>query len=71
MENKITCPNCKTTISNDPIIEDAAINAGSGARIVTCECGEDINYWAIRSQLKEQKKLVWKIRAMFQSFSKS
>ncbi len=71
MQNTITCPNCKTTISNDPIIEDAANNAGSGTRIVTCECGEEINYWAIRTQLKQQKKLLWKIRSMFRAFSNS
>ena len=71
MENKIICPNCKTTIINDPIIEDAAKNAGSGTRMITCECGENIDYWAIRSQLKEQKRLVWKIRSMFRYFAKS
>jgi hypothetical protein len=71
MENKITCPNCRTTISNDPIIEDAAMNAGSGTRMITCECGENIDYWSIRSQLKEQKKLIWKIRSLFRNSSAS
>jgi RNase P subunit RPR2 len=54
MENYIICPNCQRTITDDPVIEAAARKEGSGARSITCECGERITFWAITAQLREQ-----------------
>jgi len=69
MENYITCPKCKRTISNNLIIDEAATRAGSASRSVICECGERITYWAITDQLRKQTKLGPKIRKWFQSRS--
>lgn len=55
MGNKIVCPNCKKTISNNSIIEDAAKGEGSSAQSITHDCGERITYWQITTQLREQK----------------
>ena len=69
MENYVTCPHCKRTISNDPIIDDAATGAGSAARSITCECGERISYWAITAQLRKQKTVGSRFQKWFRSFS--
>jgi hypothetical protein len=55
MENQIVCPNCKKTIMNNVIVEEAAKGQGSAERSVTCDCGESISYWRITAQLREQK----------------
>lgn len=55
MENQIICPNCGKTISNDPIIDDAARKEGSAARSIICDCGERITYWAVTAQLRKQR----------------
>jgi hypothetical protein len=55
MENQIVCPRCKKTISNLPIIDDAAKNEGSNKQTLLCECGERLTYWQVRAQLREQK----------------
>lgn len=44
MENHITCPNCKKTIMNDPIIDQAAEGKDLGSTFVTCDCGEKITF---------------------------
>jgi hypothetical protein len=69
MGNYVTCPHCKKTISNDPLIDEAAIRAGSAARSINCECGERITYWAITAQLRKQKTLGRKIQKWWRSFS--
>jgi hypothetical protein len=69
MENYVTCPHCKRTISNNPIIDEAATGAGSAARSITCECGERITYWAITAQLRKQKTLGSRVQEWFRSFS--
>lgn len=71
MENQITCPNCKKTIANHPVIEDAATGEGLGTQSINCECGEKITYWQITAQLREQKKLVTRLLKWVRSFSKS
>jgi hypothetical protein len=62
MENQITCPNCKRTISNNPVIDSAANREDHrmGSGFVICECGERISFWAITAQLRDQKKPVRK-----------
>jgi hypothetical protein len=72
MENHITCPACKRTISNNPVIDSAARgeNHTMGSQFLTCECGERISFWAITAQLRDQKKPVAKLLTWFRSFSK-
>jgi hypothetical protein len=57
MENQITCPACKRTITNNPVVDSAAKGEDHvlGSEYVICECGERISYWAITAQLREQK----------------
>jgi len=65
MENQITCPKCKKAITNDLIIEEAATGEGSHTRSITCDCGENITYWQVTAQLREQNKLGSRIRKWF------
>ena len=72
MENQITCPACKRTITNNPVIDSAAKGEGHtmGSEYVICECGERISFWAITAQLRDQKQPVAKVLNWFRSFSK-
>ena len=71
MEHYITCPQCNRKISNDPLIEAAATDKGYvgkenlGSKYLTCECGNNISFWAITAQLRSQKTLGWKIKNLF------
>jgi hypothetical protein len=69
MENQITCPSCKRTITNNPVVDSAAKGEDHtlGAQYVICECGERISFWAITAQLREQKKPVGKVLQWFHS----
>ena len=69
MENYVTCPNCKRTISNNLVIDEAATGAGSASRSINCECGERITYWAITNQLRKQKTVGRRIQKWWRSFS--
>lgn len=69
MENYVTCPNCKRTISNNLVIDEAATGAGSASRSINCECGERITYWAMTSQLRKQKTVGRRIQKWWRSFS--
>jgi hypothetical protein len=73
MENQITCPQCKRTITNNPVVDSAASGAEHtmGSEYVVCECGERISFWAITAQLRNQKKPVERVLRWFRSFSKS
>jgi hypothetical protein len=62
MKNQITCPQCKNTIANNPIIDDAVKGEGSDTQSITCDCGERITYWQITAQLRDQKKPGRRIR---------
>jgi hypothetical protein len=72
MENQITCPACKRTITNDPVIDSAAKGEDHhmGSQFVTCLCGERISFWAITAQLRDQKKPVAKVLTWFRNLSK-
>jgi hypothetical protein len=72
MENQITCPNCKRTISNNPVVDSAAKGESHamGSEFVICECGERISFWAITAQLRDQKTPVKRIQDWFRSLSK-
>ena len=73
MENQVTCPDCKRTISNNLVIDSAARGEDHtmGSEYVICECGERISFWAITAQLREQKKPAKKLLGWLRSFSKS
>jgi hypothetical protein len=73
MENQIICPECKRTISNNPIIDSAARGEDHalGSEFVICECGERISFWAITAQLRGQKKPVERALNWIRGFSKS
>jgi hypothetical protein len=72
MENQITCPACKRTISNNSVVDSAARgeNHTMGSEYVICECGERISFWAITAQLRDQKKPVERFLNWVHSFSK-
>jgi hypothetical protein len=73
MKNQITCPECKRTIANNPIIDSAAKGEDHalGSEFVICECGERISFWAITAQLRDQKKPVEKVLNWIRGFSKN
>jgi hypothetical protein len=73
MQNQITCPECKRTITNNPVVESAAKGEdhSMGSEYVICECGERISFWAITAQLRDQKKLGRRIQNWFHVTSKS
>jgi hypothetical protein len=71
MENQITCPHCKKTISNNSLIDAAANGEGQGSQFILCDCGEKLSYWAITAQLREQKTVGWKILNWFRALSHS
>jgi hypothetical protein len=57
---------------NNPIIDSAARGELHGSELITCECGQNITFWAITAQLRDQKKKISrKIREWWQSLSKS
>jgi hypothetical protein len=72
MENRITCPACKRTISNNPVVDSAARgeNHTMGSEFVICECGERISFWAITAQLREQRKPVARFQNWLDSLSR-
>lgn len=73
MENQITCPECKRTIANNPVIDAAARGEDHkmGSEFVICECGERISFWAITAQLRDQKTAASRIMQWFRSFSRN
>ena len=72
MENHITCPACKRTISNNLVVDSAARGEEHtmGSEYVICECGERISFWAITAQLRDQQKPVERFLNWVHSFSK-
>jgi exoribonuclease R len=71
MENQIVCPHCKKTISNNSVIDDAAKGTGSDTQSILCDCGEKITYWQITAQLRDQKKLGWKLQNWIRTLAHS
>ncbi|OGO63345.1 MAG: hypothetical protein A2030_00120 [Chloroflexi bacterium RBG_19FT_COMBO_50_10] len=58
MENQITCPRCKKTISNDSDTGSVGKQAGLVSAFVSCRCGEKITFSAIIDQLRDQESLM-------------
>jgi len=71
MENYIVCPHCKKTISNNPVIEEAAKGVGSDTQSINCECGEKITYWQITAQLRNQKTIGRRFQTWVRTLSHS
>jgi hypothetical protein len=73
MEYQIICPQCRRTITNNPVVDSAAKGEDHtmGSEYVICECGERISFWAITAQLREQKKPVERVLNWIRGFSKS
>ena len=61
MENQITCPSCKRTITNNPVIGSAAKGEDHtmGSEYVICECGERISFLVHYSPAKRSAKAGW------------
>jgi hypothetical protein len=57
MENQITitCPHCGKTYTDYPLITDTITGEGDASRFMMCECGARLTFWAITTQLREQK----------------
>ena len=72
MENQITCPQCKRTITNNPVVDSAARGEdhAMGSEYVICECGERISFWAITAQLRDQKSFGRKIQNWFHAIAR-
>lgn len=62
MENYIICPNCKKSISNNAVVDEAAKGIGADTQSIVCDCGERITYWRITAQLRDQKKTGMRIK---------
>jgi hypothetical protein len=71
METQITCPNCRKTMSNNPLIDTAIKGEGSGKESIMHDCGEKITYWQITAQLRDQKKPMARFQNWIHSRSKS
>ena len=71
MENQITCPRCKRTISDNLLVDSASTGEGQSTDFYVCECGEKITFWAATAQLRDQKKLGRRILNWFRGFSKA
>jgi hypothetical protein len=71
MENQIVCPHCKKTISNNPIIEEAAKGEGAASQSIVCDCGERISYWQITAQLRAQNTVGRRFQNWVQALSHS
>jgi hypothetical protein len=65
MENQITCPRCKRTISDNALVDAAATGEGQSTDFYVCECGERITFWAATALLRDQKKLGRRISSWF------
>ena len=71
MENQITRPRCRRTITDNPVIDAAAKGEGqyTTAQFIICVCGERISFWAITAQLREQTRPVERIHKWFRGRS--
>ena len=65
MENQITYPHYKRTITNNPVFDSAAKGEDKGSTFFNCEYGEKITFWAITAQLRDQKKPMARIKNWF------
>jgi len=51
----IKCQHCgKVVPADDPLIALARSGKGESSQHITCECGEEITFWGITAQLREQ-----------------
>ena len=71
MDNYVVCPHCKRTLTNNPVIDDAAKSQGAASQSILCECGERISYWQITAQLRAHTPLAGDFRTGVGTFSHS
>lgn len=71
MENQITCPHCQRKISDHPVVDSAAKREGADTQFLLCECGERITYWQITAQLRDQKKIGFRLKHWLRGLGKS
>ena len=71
MGYQVTCPQCRRTITNHPVIDAAAKreNQYTTMQFVICVCGERISFWAITAQLTAQKRPVETIHKWYRGGS--
>lgn len=67
----ITCPQCGRIIADDPLIALAVSGEGKASQFIKCECGNQISFWAVTAQLRDQKKFGQRISTWFRSLFKS
>ena len=70
MSHSITCPECKRTISDHPLIESAAKLEDVGSQSLVCECGHRISIWVISAQLRKQETPAARLAGWFQGLGK-
>jgi hypothetical protein len=66
----ITCPQCGKIITDDPLIALAVTGKGQASQFIKCECGNQISFWAVTAQLREQKKFGRRVGNWFRSLFK-
>lgn len=71
MDNYVVCPHCKRTLTNNPVIDDAAKGQGAASQSILCECGERISYWQITAQLRAQHTIGRRFKNWVGTFSHS
>jgi hypothetical protein len=71
MNNYVICPRCNTTITSDPIIDSAAKGELHGSEYITCKCGQNITFWDITAQLRNQNTFGLKIKKWWQKLTRS
>ena len=63
----VTCPECGRIIANDPLIALAVSGEGQASQFIKCECGNQISFWAVTAQLREQKKFSRRVGDWFRA----
>ncbi len=66
----VTCPQCGRMITDDPLIALAVSGEGKASQFIKCECGNQISFWAVTAQLRNQKKMGPRLSAWFRSLFK-
>jgi hypothetical protein len=71
MNNYVICPRCNATITNDPIIDSAVRGEFHGSEYITCTCGQNITFWDITAQLRDQNTFGLRVKKWWQKMTKS
>ena len=63
----VTCPQCGKIIADDPLIALAVSGKGEASQFIKCKCGNQISFWAITAQLRDQKKFSRRVGDWFRA----